>query len=180
MRIFTRYLEALARANGLGDKVEWGFYPGMLQDSFDKWWDDFGQRPKAHEGVDICYFRQEEKMVPGNLLVPAMEDGIILNRCDDFLGQSLVISHDGFTLFPQRVVFVYSHLAIEQGLIPGCRVKKGQIIARVFDTSQIGSKLLPHLHLSCVELGKMTPSADLNWHLFPDRDKVNLMNPVFI
>jgi Peptidase family M23 len=182
MKRFTRYLADLARVNGLKEGTQWLFYPGMLQESFDKWWANFGRRPAAHEGIDICYFRQEKKMthLADSLLIPAMEDGIVLNQCDDFLGQSLVISHDGFNHFSQRVVFVYSHLAVEKEIVPGGRVEKGQIIARVFDTGKIGSKLLPHLHLSCVELMEKTPLKDLNWHLFSNRDKIHLINPVFI
>ncbi len=182
MERFTRYLADIARVNGLTKGTQWCFYPGMLQDSFDKWWDDFGQRPKAHEGIDICYFRQGKKIghLAASLVVPAMDDGIVLNRCDDFLGQSLVISQNGLNRFSQERVFVYSHLTIEKELIPGCRVEKGQIIARVFDTGKKKSKLLPHLHLSCVELMEQTPLKDLNWHLFSNRDKILLMNPVFI
>ena len=182
MKQSTRYLAELARVNGLTQETEWCFYPGMLQESFDKWWDDFGSRPKAHEGIDICYFRQGKKMghLAANLVVPAMDDGIVLNRCDDFLGQSLVISQDGFNHFSPGVILVYSHLAIKKEIIPGCRVEKGQILARVFDTRKKRSKLLPHLHLSCVELAEKTPLKDLNWHLFSNRDKIQLINPFFI
>jgi len=182
MKRFTRYLADLARVNGLTQETEWCFYPGMLQESFDKWWDDFGRRPAAHEGIDICFFRQGKKTIhlAQSLLVPAMDGGIVLNRCDDFLGQSLVISQDGFNHFSPGVFFVYSHLAIKKEIIPGCRVEKGQIIAQVFDTGKIGSKLLPHLHLSCVELMDTTPLKDLNWHLFSNREKIQLINPVYI
>ncbi len=182
MERFPRYLTALARANALGDKVSWLFYPGMLQESQDKWWDDFGRRPAAHEGIDICYFRQGKNQfsLAKNAQIPAMDKGLILNRCEDFLGESLVITHEGFDHFSPKVVFVYSHLAIEKDLTPGCLVEKGQIIARVFDTSRKRSRLLPHLHLSCIELMEKTPLDALNWNLFSDRKKINLINPVFI
>lgn len=166
----------------MGDRVTWLFYPGMLQESCDKWWDDFGRRPAAHEGIDICFFRQGRKITPlaKNAQIPAMDKGVILNRCEDFLGESLVIAHGGEDLLFPEVVFVYSHLKIEMNMNPGCRVEKGQIIARVFDTSQKQSKLLPHLHLSCIELMEKIPLDDLNWNLFSDRKKINLINPVFI
>ena len=89
MKKFTQYLAALARANALGEQVNWLFYPGMLQESRAKWWDDFAWRPKAHEGIDICFYRKgKEKITPlaKNAHIPAMDKGLILNRCEDFLG----------------------------------------------------------------------------------------------
>jgi len=182
MERFARYLVSLAHANGLRGEVSWLFYPGMLQESFDKWWDDFGTRPTAHEGVDICFFREDKKncCLAKDALIPAMDKGVILNRCKDFLGESLVIAHDCFNHFSTRVLFVYSHLAIEKELLPGCRIEKGQIIAKVFDTSQKRSRLLPHLHLSCIELMGDTRQDALDWNLFSDRKKINLINPIFI
>jgi hypothetical protein len=135
MAHFSQFLEALVRANGLGDNITWLFYPGMLLDSYDKWWDDFGTLVLAHEGI--------------------------------------------FPLSP-KVVFVYSHLEIKKEIVPGCRVEKNQIIGRTFDTSKKQSKLLSHLHFSCVELMDKIPLKNLNWDLFPDRGKVNLINPLFI
>jgi len=185
---FKRYLSAIARVNGLGDNIEWLFYPGMLQDSWGKWWDDFGLRHAAHEGVDICFFRtRTEKALDKtigrldkNTDVPAMDKGIVLNIADDFLGQTLVLAREKLDDFSPKLIFVYSHLEINKGIVPGCRVEKEQIIGQVFDTSRIPSKLFPHLHLSCIELRGKTPLENLNWDLFPDREKVNLINPVFI
>jgi hypothetical protein len=183
MAHFPQFLEALARANGLGDNITWLFYPGMLLDSYDKWWDDFAKRPCAHEGIDICFFREGSgKISPlaRNANIPAMDKGLILNRCKDFLGESLVIAHEGVLPLTPKVVFVYSHLEIEKKIVPGCRVEKNQIIGRTFDTSKKQSKLLSHLHFSCVELMDKIPLDVLDWDLFPDREKVNLINPVFI
>ena len=183
MAHFSQFLEALVRANGLGDKITWLFYPGMLLDSYGKWWDDFGKRPCAHEGIDICFFREGSKKITPlakNANIPAMDKGLILNRCKDFLGESLVIAHEGICSLSPKVVFVYSHLEIEKTLVPGCQVERDQVIGRTFDTSKKQSKLLSHLHLSCVELMDKVPLADLNWDLFPDRGKVNLINPFFI
>ena len=182
MKGFPRYLAALAMANGLGSKITWLFFPGMLQESYAKWWDDFGTRPCAHEGIDICFFRKDKEIRPlvKNAKIPAIDNGLVLNRCEDFLGESLVIAHEGIHPPSPRVVFVYSHLEIEKKLVPGCRVEKEQVIARTFDTRKKRSKLLSHLHLSCVELTDEIPLAGLDWELFPDREKVNLMNPLFI
>jgi len=183
MKRFSRYLAALSRANALGDHVEWLFYPGMLQESRDKWWDDFGRRPCAHEGMDICFYRTKTKKMnhlSKTAQIPAMDNGIVLNICNDFLGQSLVVTHGKETFGSPDVILVYSHLEIQKNIAPGSRLEKDQIIARVFDTSQKQSKLLPHLHISCIELTRQTPVDALDWGLFADREKVNLINPVFI
>jgi hypothetical protein len=179
---FFPYLSTLARANGLDDRVKWFFYPGMLQDSPYKWWADFGRRPKTHEGIDICFFKEGKKMscLAKDALVPAMGSGLILNRCEDFLGETLVVGHEKFDYFSSKLIFVYSHLKIQENLKPGSRIEKGQIIARIFDTSQKQSKLLPHLHFSCMEPMENIPFHDLNWNLFSNRRKVNLINPVYI
>lgn len=180
---FKTYLETIARANNLGNGVEWGFYPGMLQDSREKWWDDFGLRHAAHEGIDICFFRTDNREIrhlEKTALIPSMDQGLVLNRVDDFLGQTLVVAHEGIVGLSQKIVFVYSHLEIEKSLVPGCRIKKGEIIAQVFDTGRKGSKLLPHLHLSCFELIQMPPWDSLDWHLFSNREKIFPINPVFI
>ncbi len=183
MKRFAQYLAVLAKTNALGKQVDWLFYPGMLQESRAKWWDDFAWRPKAHEGVDICFYRQgQEKITPlaKDTRVPAMDKGLILNRCEDFLGESLVITHGKIDDDFPRVVLVYSHLEIDKTLVPGNWVEKGEIIARLFDTGKKQSKLLSHLHLSCIELMDKIPLEDLNWKLFPDRKKINLINPVFL
>jgi len=180
---FTAYLEAIARANGLGQGVEWLFYPGMLLDSREKWWDDFGLRHAAHEGIDICFFRTGHRKISHlkkTALIPAMDKGVVMNRVDDFLGQTLVVAHGGIAGLSQKVIFIYSHLEIEKNLVPGCRVEKGQIIAQVFDTGLKGSKLLPHLHFSCFELMEMPLWSSLDWHLFSNQEKLIPINPVFI
>ena len=185
---FERYLSSIARANGLGDNIEWLFYPGMLQDSWGKWWDDFGLRHAAHEGIDICFFRtcsykarpNEIKRLNKNTNVPAMDKGIVRNIVDDFLGQSLVMAKEEVESDFPEPIFVYSHLEIRKGIVPGCRVEKEEILGQVFDTNKKLSKLFPHLHLSCIELKEKTPLENLNWNLFSDRGKVNLINPVFI
>ena len=183
MKVFSAYLDALARANGLPRDTQWLFYPGMLQDSPDKWWDDFLFRHARHEGIDICYYRtpaQEKMQFIHDLRVPALDQGVVLNVSNDFLGKSLVLEHQGFCDFPDRVVIVYSHLSPAPGIGPGSVVEKDQIIAQVSDTRIKQSKLISHLHLSCVELPRTIPADHLNWDLFPRRDKVRLINPVFL
>ena len=186
MKRFRRYLDLLANINGLGQgeqAVQWLFFPGMLAESRAKWWGDFKRRHADHEGVDICFHRPAQcpvRRLETETMIPAFSGGIIRNICPDFLGHSIVTEPEEFSSGPFRVLLVYSHLSPVAGLTPGTRVEQGQILAKLFDTASKGSILLPHLHLSCIETPLGIPDAALDWTLFPYRDKVNPINPVFL
>ena len=184
MKRFPEYLAALSRVNGLGkgQAVQWLFYSGMLFSSRDKWWGDFGIRSSAHEGIDITYYRT----LPGEiccfddtLLVPAMADGRIINICDDFLGQTLVVDLEKEDLVGTRVIFVYAHIQPESGLSAGQAIKKNEPIARVGNTRK-NPQLPPHLHFSCFEVEKGVLPEDLNWKLFSKDPAARGINPVFL
>ena len=186
MTLLPEYLDAIALANQLARPVEWLFYPGMLQDSPDKWWDDWRLRHAPHEGVDICFYRSPASSntsistLPPGSKIPAMAGGTLLNIADDLLGQSLVMSYSPPGAGAADLILVYSHLVVAPDLSPGSQIQKGQIIAQTFDTRTKGSKLLSHLHLSCIDLLKKRPGHTLNWKLFPNRKQVNLINPFFL
>ena len=184
MKRFPEYLATLSRVNGLGkgQAVQWLFYSGMLFSSRDKWWGDFGIRSSAHEGIDITYYR----ILPGEIccfddtiLVPAMEDGRIINICDDFLGQTLVVDPEKESSGGTRVVFTYAHILPQSRLTLGHRIRKNEIIARVCDTRK-NPQLPPHLHFSCFEVEKGVLPETLNWTLFSKDRAVKGINPVFL
>ncbi|MDD9303964.1 MAG: hypothetical protein HUK40_17105 [Desulfobacter sp.] len=172
--------------------IAWIFHPGMLQDSPDKWWADFKFRKTLHEGIDICFYKTKTKLKalkPGSK-VPAMAHGILLNISCDLLGHSMAVSYpyapsvhcsdkakNCQEYFP---VLVYSHLDPNPKLKPGDKIAKGQLIGHTFDTRTIKSKLLSHLHLSCLLIPKTTPDRAMDWTLFSDREKVGYINPVFL
>lgn len=195
MDLFSRYLDSIAEMNNLGDgsaQVRWYFYPGMLQDSPDKWWADFGFRHASHEGIDICFYNSGKgvrALEPG-ARIPALDDGVVLNISNDLLGQSIAVSYnpglsqnsilsknDSVQLTP---ILVYSHLEPCPELAQGDRVSKGQRIATIFDTRKKKSKLLSHLHLSCLLIFAGFLSDELDWSLFADRGQVTYINPVFL
>ena len=184
MMSFTTYLNQIAHCNNLSPNIQWLFYPGMLQDSPDKWWDDFKYRHAIHEGIDICFFKcpsdNKIKTLGPKAPIPAMASGIVRNVCPDFLGQTIVVEPDGFESEPRRILTIYSHQTPEPGILPGKRVMENQIISRIFDTRLKKSKLLSHLHLSWIEVPRDIAFDDLNWKLFPQRGRLNLINPVFV
>ncbi|RLB99127.1 MAG: hypothetical protein DRH34_13065 [Deltaproteobacteria bacterium] len=184
MSLFSDYLKTLSHVNdlGKGQKVEWLFHCGMLFSSKDKWWGDFKFRHCAHEGMDITYFRtypDEMQCFDDSIKVPAMDDGIIVNICDDFLGKTLVVEHKNSNHFNSRILFIYAHIIPEKGLKTGHSIQKKEIVARVGDTHK-NPLLPPHLHFSCFEVPQQIQSENLNWNLFSKSREVNLIHPVFL
>jgi hypothetical protein len=182
MQRFKQYLADLAAANNLADLTDWLFFPGMLAESRSKWWGDFKTRPTAHEGIDICFYRPRHSPIRhlnAGAAIPAWSDGTVLNICNDFLGQSVVVAPEKYNASATRVLEVFSHLVPLENITPGARVHKGQVIAGIADPRAGGSILLPHLHLSCIEVPSHVPVRALDWSLFPLREHINVINPVF-
>ncbi|MBT3176244.1 MAG: hypothetical protein HOG03_01245 [Desulfobacula sp.] len=188
MSRFSDYLDLISNVNDLpcdlenSQKVQWLFYCGMLFSSKDKWWGDFKFRHAFHEGIDITYYRRHPGKIHSfndSFKVPAMEDGIILNICSDFLGQTLVVEHKNLRSSNKRVVFVYSHIILEKALRIGHGIIKKQVISRVCDTHK-NPQLPPHLHFSCFEIPKKILLRHLDWSIFPSHPDINQINPVFL
>jgi hypothetical protein len=108
-----------------------------------------------------------------------MADGRIINVCDDFLGQTLVVDPEKEGSGGTRVVFTYAHILPQNRLNRGHRIKKNEIIARVCDTRK-NPQLPPHLHFSCFEVEKTVLPAALTWTLFSKDLTVKGINPVFL
>lgn len=184
MKRFSEYLTAIAHINRLGNgrRVEWLFHTGMLFSTRDKWWGDFGTRSSAHEGIDITYFRTRPREIcrfDDTIIIPAMEDGQIINICDDFLGRTLVVEPVNHEFAGTRVIYTYAHILPESRLIIGHRIKKNEAVARVCDTRK-NPKLTPHLHFSCFEIEKGVLPEDLNWDLFSKSTSLTPIHPVFL
>lgn len=182
MTCFRHYLTVLASINGLAADTQWVFYPGMLSESNLKWWGDFGNRPASHEGVDITLYRTRDRQIhhlTAGAPVPAWSAGTVVNVCEDFLGLSLVVAVQGNPDGHTRVLEVFSHLEPCNSIARGSLVKPGQVIGSLADTRARGSLLLPHLHLSCMEVESRIPAHALNWSFFPVRENLSVINPVF-
>ncbi len=184
MAVFFDYLTAVAQANRLGNgrRLEWLFHCGMLFAGKDKWWGDFGLRSTVHEGIDITYFRarpDDLQWFHAGIRIPAMEDGRVINICNDFLGRTLVIEPLGAESFKSRIVHAYAHILPEGHIRPGRLIQRHEIIAGVCDTRK-NPALLPHLHFSCFELDRRHSPETLNWSLFTTHPDVNRIHPLFL
>jgi len=197
MNKFSDYLDLISRVNNLtgnpypvgntvenndNTKMQWLFHCGMLFSTSAKWWGDFKIRQSIHEGIDITYYRTCQDKIHcfnDSIKVPAMDRGDIINICDDFLGQTIVVEHKKLPGFNRRILFVYAHIIPEKDLKTGQTIKKDEIIARVCDTHK-NPLLPPHLHFSCFEVSQNIPFENLNWNLFSKTMDIIRMNPVFL
>ncbi len=183
MQRFKSYLDAVSHANGLPVGTRWLFHCGMLFGSPLKWWDDFGTRSTEHEGIDILFYETPSKTkgcLKAGSTIPAMDGGKVLNICDDLVSQTITIENVLFETDDFRIIRVYSHLIIEDGIEIGDRIKPNEIIGRIASTDHKKTDLPPHLHFSCIEIPGDHPPDELNWDLFCHTNKVNLINPVFL
>ncbi len=185
MNKFSSFLENISQLNRLGNKspIQWYFHTGMLFSSWDKWWDDFGTRATLHEGFDITYYRVNEGKLDNfneTTLIPAFEDGKILNICNDFLGQTLVVEHpESVGFIDSTIIYTYAHIIPNKILKIGDTIHKGDLIATVSNTDK-NPKLPPHLHFSCFEISSKIPFKSLNWDLFSKTKKNQCFHPLFL
>jgi hypothetical protein len=185
MTKFKNYLKAISQLNELGNgfNIQWLFYCGMLFSSRDKWWGDWRYRSTPHEGMDICWYRSSaEKKIncfDPEIKIPAMDKGIILNICDDFLGQTIVVEQTDFQTATHFVLYTYAHIIPETNLKKGDTINSSQVIAKVCDTRK-NPDLPPHLHFSCFEVPISFHGKTLDWNLFCDPQKTNIIHPFFL
>ncbi|MFH2058372.1 MAG: M23 family metallopeptidase [Pseudomonadota bacterium] len=184
MNRFAEYLTCIAQVNdlGKGSIVKWFFHNGMLFLSRDKWWGDFKHRSSVHEGMDITFYKTKTgdlEHFDTSIKVPAIADGVLINICNDFLGQTLVVEHKKECTSNQRVIMVYAHLVPTKSLKKGAFIRKGSIIAQVCDTIK-NPQLPPHLHFSCFGVPCNIPPENLNWNLFSKQADINMIHPIFL
>ena len=173
----------LAQANGIDpDKFQsWVFCPGMLFGSLDKWWGDHGQRDFPHEGIDLCLYKD----AAGNLarlddttLIPVMHDGVVKAMFTDFLGQAVIVEHDGPAGEVGSFLSAYAHTKPLKEIKPGIVLKAGDIIGTIADTGSSKAGILPHLHFT---LGRPAPKIGYEnfvWNIMRDPEMVSLLDPI--
>ncbi len=179
----TRFTEMLIEANQFDPKdfKNWAFCPGMLFNSPDKWWGDRGLRDFPHEGIDFCVYADSGgrlQQLDEKTIIPVMQDGIVKAMFRDYLGQAVVIEHEKFPGKDGKIVSVYAHTRPLEAIKPGVRVREGEPVATIADTSRAKAKILPHLHLS---IGHPSPKLAYDpfvWNMMRDPDLVTLSNPI--
>jgi len=173
--MFRDYLRLLAEINGFGPG-EWLIEPGMDYGSWRKWWSGSGTRTSEHNGLDLRIYREasgRDIYLDGRDRVPAGGEGEVINIAKDFLGKSVFVSH-GRDESGAALVSAYGHIVPEEGIGPGTRLVKGDIIGKLSEYA--GMPVPPHLHLSLIRMSGLK-AEKLNWTLLGTSDRVEFLDP---
>ena len=173
----------LIEENGLDQNGfdSWIFCQGMLFNSPQKWWGDHGRRDYPHEGIDLCLYRDRSTRMlrlDEKSRIPVMHDGVVKAIFTDYLGKAVIIEHETSESESGRMLSVYAHTEPRGGVQVGVKVKEGDIIANIADTSRSKAKIIPHLHFS---LGLPSPSLSYDpfvWNIMRNPDLITLLDPL--
>ena len=181
----TTFTACLVRENDLEEAAglaQWACAPGMAFGSTVQWWGTGGQRPRPHEGLDLCLYRDDlgglRRLREGARL-PAWYGGTVVRMCDDFLGRSVMIEcnlPDPGTHGPGKLYTMYGHTVLRPDLEVGQRVQEGEVVAFLAPLPAHKTGILPHLHVSLGWAPGAVAYDRLDWEHIPE--VVTLLDPV--
>ena len=179
----TSFSRRLVEGNGLDEHgfVEWLLYPGMLFRATEAWWGQQGRRETAHEGLDLCYYRDQEGTVFSlgkGASIPVMYDGIVAAIIDDFLGSSLIVRHHIRNDRGSELCSIYGHTTPRDDIRVGRAIEEGEIIATVAGAERSKSDAVPHLHISIGWATDTISYKDLDWNVIGNSDVITLIDPL--
>ncbi len=181
-KLFQERLRACNSLDEMGFR-EWVFHPAMLFGSYYKWWGDLGKRDGAHEGLDLCLYRTKEgdiRYLDGKTKVPVIFKGRIVKLGDDFLGESVFVSHGAYDSDGSRLHTIYGHIKPRDRMRLGERLSEGDIIGTIADARKSGGAIPPHLHVSVAWIPDTVHSQELGWQIVSDPAKVVLLDPLCV
>ncbi|KHE90653.1 MAG: hypothetical protein SCABRO_03609 [Candidatus Scalindua brodae] len=144
------------------------------------WWTDNGLRPTPHEGVDLCFYRDNAgkvRRIDNGTKIPVMYTGNIVHTHDDFLGKSIYIKHNINDKIGNALHTIYGHTTPRNRHDTEKRVREGDIIAEVAAVPE-NSKVLPHIHITMAWIHKSLPCKKLNWDTIWTSQSVTICNPL--
>ncbi len=162
---------------------EWIFHPAMLFGSVYKWWGDSGRRERPHEGLDLCLYRTKEGNIhhlPGEAKIPVLFNGQVATVTDDFLGESVFVSHDAYDSNGSQLYTVYGHMKLGSRVRPGERLLEGDIIGVIADTGNREIATPDHLHISVAWIPHTVHVPERGWQAISDPMKVVLLDPLSV
>jgi len=181
----SRFTEMLIEKNALDRSgfERWIFCHGMLFNSPDKWWGDYGQRDYPHEGVDLCLYEDRSariRRINERIKIPVMQDGVVKAIFKDFLGKTVIVEHEPDYNNTGKSISFYAHTNLQPEIEAGLIVKKGDIIATLADTGNPRSTIIPHLHLS-IGLPSEAFSYDrFVWNTIRRPEMITLLDPLAV
>jgi hypothetical protein len=172
------YFQYLEDCNELSDGgvTAWRFYHGMTYGTREKWWPDTGERPTAHEGLDICYYTDRlggDRQFTPDIKIPVMTAGTVLAICDDFLGRSVFIAHNA-----EQLISAYAHIVPFSNILPGYRVSAGEVIGTVADTAGRKNRMPAHLHITIMKAPEDLAGVHLDWRYICNAGRATLLDPL--
>ncbi|GAB6096222.1 hypothetical protein JCM14469_24750 [Desulfatiferula olefinivorans] len=176
------FFDDLARQNDLPGFRQWFFYSGMLFGGDEKWWGKGGTRPDPHEGLDICYYLDDDgkrRALQNPIVIPAADDGVVFAVSDDdYLGKSIFVRHTAKDSSGMTLHSVYAHAVPSPGLCAGSAVARGEIVATMADIRDRGLSVPGHIHLSMVFLAEDYPLDMLRWQILSLTYQARLVDPM--
>ena len=179
----TRFNEYLLGYNGLSERGfrKWAFYPGMLFNSTDKWWEMGGKRDKPHEGLDLWLYRDEDGgnySLDTTTKVPVMYEGRVVRIIDDFIGKSVFVCHDIYNGKGNQLYTIYAHVEPYVGISKDTPLSEGDILASITDARRKKAKMSSHLHISVAWIPNSMDYKKLNWETLNNNSIVKLLDPL--
>jgi murein DD-endopeptidase MepM/ murein hydrolase activator NlpD len=179
----TSFSTRLIEENGLDKQgfEDWLLYPGMLFRAIETWWGERRRRETPHEGLDLCYYRDQEGTVfslAKGASIPVMYDGIVAAIIDDFLGSSLVVKHHIQNAKGGELCSIYGHTVPRDDIHAGRTIEEGQTIATVAGAGRSNSDAVPHLHISIGFVSSGFSCDKLDWNAIGDPDVMTLVDPI--
>lgn len=159
---------------------EWIFYPGMLYHDIDAWWTDDSVRPNPHEGIDLCFYKDNSGQVcriGEGTKIPIMYDGEIVHIHDDFLGKSIYVKHSTINDMGNILHTIYGHTIPLNRYDTNMTIREGDIIAEMA-ISPKNKKLHPHIHITMAWLPESISYKEINWETIGNPQLVTLCNPI--
>jgi len=159
---------------------EWIFYPGMLFQDTKAWWTDNGLRSTPHEGIDLCFYRDntgQVRRIDNGTKIPVMYTGDIVHIHDDFLGKSIYVKHSIKDKNGNALHTLYGHTIPRNLLNTEKRVREGDIIAGVAALSE-NRRIFPHIHITMAWIPESLPYHQFNWETIGNSRRVTLCNPL--
>ena len=181
----SRFCELVVNHNNLSEQgfLQWAFYPGMLFQSRERWWDNGGFRDKPHEGIDLCLYNDQSgstRALDTAAPIPVMYRGCVKNIIDDYIGKTVFMAHDIYNDTVKQLYSIYGHVEplgrIESGVI----LEEGEIVGSIAGTEGKRLKILPHVHISVAFIPESFPAEHLDWKIMNESPDITLLNPLDI
>jgi hypothetical protein len=106
--------------------------------------------------------------------------GQVVKVDDDFLGESVFISHGTYDSNGSQLHTVYGHIKHGIHIHPGENLSEGDIIGVIADARKSGGVIPSHLHVSIAWIPNTVHPQELGWQMMSDPTRTVLLDPLCI